>query len=193
MRLFILFLGTVLVPYFHQDSLSVSISSSNYLGRSESPNSLQNFEVCVCCCERFREVGVGPCNHPIACGLCNLRLRLLLNETNCVICKQSLDQLYITSHRGMTFEALQNSSRTLNDSMVGVPGVVFRDDVFRCRFEKFKSFDCVICNRTHESQRALAEHAKSAHGRTFCRLCLIHRKVFPQEQVRPYGKLLGRL
>lgn len=44
-------------------------------------------EDCACCCEPMTTVGLGECGHAVACGICTLRLRQLLNETGCIVCQ----------------------------------------------------------------------------------------------------------
>jgi len=44
-------------------------------------------EECACCCEPMTTVGVGECGHAVACGICTLRLRQLMNETSCIVCQ----------------------------------------------------------------------------------------------------------
>jgi hypothetical protein len=56
-------------------------------------------EECACCCEPMTTVGVGECGHAVACGICTLRLRQLLNETSCIVC-QVMDASHIAQVAG---------------------------------------------------------------------------------------------
>lgn len=56
---------------------------------------------CLICCEAFDEdkhrPGVGACEHLGTCSLCFQRLRLLVRDLTCCVCKTSLDNVYIFS------------------------------------------------------------------------------------------------
>ncbi len=141
---------------------------------------------CVCCCEAMKEAGVSHCNHPVACGLCSLRLRLLLNETNCIMCKQPMEPLIITKRCALRFESL--FQQNVSDTPLQVDeetGILFDDQDFMYTMQRLRSFNCPVCAEPFPSQRQLQEHVKHAHEMNFCQLCIDHRKVFPQEQVRP--------
>ncbi len=56
-------------------------------------------ETCIVCAEPFdsdqRLDTIGKCSHTDACSLCYLRLRLLLNDLECVVCRERLDNIYV--------------------------------------------------------------------------------------------------
>ena len=142
-------------------------------------------EVCVCCCEPLREIGVGRCNHAVACGLCNLRLRLLLNDTSCIVCKQPVDRLIIASHHSPRFQELLNGFENGSISLVldASAGVLFEDPDFFQSMRRLRGFACAVCQQPQPSQKHLLLHVRTRHNLTFCDICLVHRKVFLQEQV----------
>ncbi len=56
-------------------------------------------EICCVCAEPFdsehRLAAIGKCNHTDACSLCYLRLRMLLNNFECVVCRERLRTVYV--------------------------------------------------------------------------------------------------
>jgi hypothetical protein len=152
--------------------------------RGPSAHSDIKFDSCVCCCENLHEVGIGPCNHPVACGLCNARLRLLMNETSCIMCKQAIDPLIITKHKELDFNVLmRNCMQSLHLEDISDMGILIDDDNFSKKMLFLQSFRCSVCQESLSSMESLQGHVRKAHGMTFCQLCLDNRKVFPQEQV----------
>lgn len=54
---------------------------------------------CIICTEAldsgFHRPGVGPCEHTGTCGLCYFRLRKIMGDMSCCICKHQLENVYI--------------------------------------------------------------------------------------------------
>eukprot|EP00953_Heterococcus_sp_UTEX-ZZ885_P001189 1143-Heterococcus_DN1.PRE.2 len=70
------------------------------LGFPEHDATLLRFVVCMMCCVCLsdplqRLAAVGPCNHPGVCSLCYLRLRKLMRERTCVLCKSAMEQVMV--------------------------------------------------------------------------------------------------
>ena len=56
-------------------------------------------EHCIICTESFdnhrHRPGIGPCEHVGICGLCHIRLRRLLGDMTCPMCKSAQDSVFI--------------------------------------------------------------------------------------------------
>ena len=179
--------------HFSRMSSATLIAPMPDFAKTLALNSLpseRKMDMCVCCCENMHEVGLGACNHPVACGLCNLRLRVLMNETNCIMCKQAIHPLIITKYKELQFETLiRKCMSTLHLEDIREMDVLIDDDNFSQKMLFLQSFSCSMCKESPTSMTQLQEHVRKAHGMTFCQLCLENRNVFPQEQVRKFGAL----
>lgn len=47
---------------------------------------------------------MGACNHKSVCHKCVLRIRLLLDERKCSICKQELEEIIISNDASLTWD-----------------------------------------------------------------------------------------
>lgn len=56
------------------------------------------------CLEPIVHFAMGKCNHKSVCHKCALRIRLLLEETKCSICKQELDEIVISNDATLTWD-----------------------------------------------------------------------------------------
>lgn len=56
-------------------------------------------ECCAVCAEPLAWVGVGPCLHRDVCSTCVIRLRTVLKDRKCCICKQECPTVLVTRVR----------------------------------------------------------------------------------------------
>lgn len=57
-------------------------------------------DLCIACAEPLDWTGYGPCGHKDACSSCVARLRFVLEEKKCMICKQENPQVFFTRYMG---------------------------------------------------------------------------------------------
>ncbi|KAF4751928.1 hypothetical protein FOZ62_007840, partial [Perkinsus olseni] len=77
----------------------LSFASSLVLTDPVKPNTIDKIdEECSLCMEKLIYVAVGQCGHHNVCWLCALRLRWLLNDRACPMCKEELNALVLV-HR----------------------------------------------------------------------------------------------
>ena len=55
------------------------------------------------CFNELRFFALGACDHKNVCHTCALRMRLILEDENCPICKAELDEIVITGDKDMTW------------------------------------------------------------------------------------------
>ncbi|CAI5983530.1 unnamed protein product [Closterium sp. NIES-65] len=77
-------------------------------------------DCCAVCAEPLEWVAIGPCGHRDVCSMCVARLRVVMNDQRCCICKQSSLAVVVT-------KALGDYTRTSFDfaalpSLVATPG-----------------------------------------------------------------------
>lgn len=69
-----------------------------------SESDLLDTEHCILCFNDLRYFGLGKCNHKNVCHTCILRLRLIMKDNHCPICKTDLDEILIAEDQSLTFE-----------------------------------------------------------------------------------------
>ena len=53
-------------------------------------------DCCAVCAEPLEWVAYGPCGHNEVCFTCTARMRFVLNDKRCCICKQDCPSVYVT-------------------------------------------------------------------------------------------------
>jgi hypothetical protein len=148
-------------------------------------------DVCVICAEPFdskkRLAAVGPCNHTGVCSLCYLRLRWLMAEHSCVLCKSPMDQMMVAEKdKLMPFGQYEiwgdnaGAAYVFHDIARMFLPKAYHDD-----FVKDLQKPCCQdrrCLRECGDMRELEKHLREKHERFLCGVCLTHKKVFLTEQ-----------
>ncbi|RLN64568.1 hypothetical protein BBP00_00003391 [Phytophthora kernoviae] len=77
---------------------------------------------CVLCCNNIDNVSrfntVGVCNHKGCCSVCSLRLRQLLGNTSCVMCKTEMPRVICLQREDQSFESFQDWGDNIGPSHV---------------------------------------------------------------------------
>ena len=152
--------------------------------------------VCILCADVIEFHAVGACNHHGICSKCAMRMRLLMDDRHCPMCKQPLARV-IVSREMRPFESFE-----LWGDVAGPDSVLDEKSeiIFvACRAHykelcSLREFQCRIkrCREVKHSLGQLKEHLRRDHGVEFCELCLTHQSFFIQEQeVFTKGALKG--
>lgn len=118
---------------FNQNKSVVSADHShvpNLKDEEEEDDGLEHHHCLVCYTPTLHTSrGITPCNHDTICASCHLRLRSLLNDKRCPICKTENDTIIIdtdpdpTVHQHKKFQEYERWGDDLG------PNFVYRDDV----------------------------------------------------------------
>ncbi|CAL9108556.1 unnamed protein product [Musa textilis] len=160
---------------------------------------------CAVCADALEWVAYGPCGHREVCSTCVVRLRFVLGDRRCCICKTECPFVFVT-------KALGDYTRVVADFSVFPPGPTeglvgqywfhedtqaFFDDVDHYRMIKAMCrLSCSVCDKNAEVQggesakrrmrfrsiEQLNGHLRHQHNLFMCNLCLEGRKVFICEQ-----------
>ena len=68
-------------------------------------------EHCLLCYNNLQFFQLGKCNHKNICHTCGLRLRLIIKDLQCSICKTDLTEIVISEDQSLTFEKFENELR----------------------------------------------------------------------------------
>uniref|UniRef100_K3WZB0 RING-type E3 ubiquitin transferase n=1 Tax=Globisporangium ultimum (strain ATCC 200006 / CBS 805.95 / DAOM BR144) TaxID=431595 RepID=K3WZB0_GLOUD len=143
-------------------------------------------EQCLLCADPIKFYAVGECNHTGICSKCFMRMRIIMNDKACPMCKTVLDRV-IVSKEERTFDSFQLWGDALGaDSFLDEPSEMI---FFECRahydaMRALREFKCRIkkCREVKHSLNQLKDHLRRDHGAEFCELCLKHQHFFVQEQ-----------
>ena len=96
-------------------------------------------DACVVCCESTQHWAIGACGHRVVCPACSLRMRVLLNSTECVTCKRVQPFTIVTPAKCVFEELAKRTSTMLFDTSANV----FYDDALAyARMEALRGFHC---------------------------------------------------
>nr|CCA22737.1 conserved hypothetical protein [Albugo laibachii Nc14] len=146
-------------------------------------------DCCVVCANKIDFHAVGECNHHGICSKCFMRMRGVMNDRSCPICKKILSKM-IVSREIQPFESFS----TWGEEFLGAGNAVDAktDMIFvncRAHYQSLKrllDFYCRVRSCHHSTQPflnidQLNLHMKEEHDLMFCQLCLAHETQFIQE------------
>ena len=115
--------------------------------------------VCWVCCKEMKYRAVGVCGHNDVCMMCNLRMRLLLNNNKCPLCNMEQDRILITSNPYAKLEDFPTLSTSATDK------ILFEDEECRKIADDLLSIRCPIptCRAVHHNMTLLSRHLKMTH------------------------------
>ena len=130
---------------------------------------------------------LGKCNHKNVCHTCILRLRFILHDFKCPICKTECDDLLIAENHSYTFEKFLNDDgfkkSLLKDNED--PRIYYESAKVKSAGQQLRQLQCLVhgCNPGYQfhTLEALKQHLEREHQKTFCKICLKGRLVFIRE------------
>ncbi|KAL4087932.1 hypothetical protein PRIC1_012363 [Phytophthora ramorum] len=142
---------------------------------------------CVLCCNtidnvaRFNTVGV--CNHKGCCSICALRLRQLLGQTACVMCKTDMPRVVCVQREDERFESFQDWGDNIGPAHVfdEASAMFFLKEDYAKRIRKLRDPFCKKCGKKFATVAALRTHVLDVHGLQYCNTCMENKKVFLEE------------
>ncbi|EKX54529.1 hypothetical protein GUITHDRAFT_41810, partial [Guillardia theta CCMP2712] len=132
---------------------------------------------CMCCCEPMETVALSLCGHHSVCGLCSYRLRVLLNQTQCIFCQQISESVFIADSRDFPPQGPMDHVVWDNQTKV-----CFETEELASRFRALTVAKCTTCEETFNTVKQLQSHTRTCHRLRYCWLCLENRKIFISEQ-----------
>lgn len=140
---------------------------------------------CLLCLGDLKYIAMGPCGHKHICVTCTLRLRLIIKDIACPICKVNLESIYIIDDPKLTYEDVSGMEEDLIRDRDD-PTVFYLNEKCQHEGEQPRHLICRIGKCKHKKEfsniNGLKRHLERDHKRTFCEICLKHRIVFLQEQ-----------
>ncbi|KAG6498576.1 E3 ubiquitin-protein ligase ZNF598-like isoform X2 [Zingiber officinale] len=160
---------------------------------------------CAVCADPLEWVAYGPCGHREVCSTCVVRLRFVLGDRSCCICKTECPMIFVTKALGDYTRVVADFSVFLTGGTEGKTGEYWYHEDTQAYFDDADHYkmvkamcrlSCSICDKNSESQggegikrrtrfrsiEQLNGHLRHQHNLFTCNLCLEGRKVFICEQ-----------
>ena len=120
------------------------------------------------CCQEMQYHAVGSCGHNDMCMRCALRLRILMKDYRCPICKAELERVLITDNPTRTLEEYPRLSPVEAEH-----GFLFENREAYDMMQQLTTFCCWLkgCEKQRSrsfTQASLRKHIESFHKLRFC-------------------------
>ena len=153
----------------------------------EEQSKVLDAEHCILCFNELKFFALGQCDHKNVCNTCSLRLRLILEDEQCPICKADLDEIVITEDKDLTWGVFTKKLKRRCEEDPEDDTVYFHNDAAKESSLALRNLTCIIHNCPHSNKQfpnvaSLQRHLESNHDKTFCKICLKGRTVFIREQ-----------
>ena len=148
---------------------------------------LSDREHCILCFNDMRFFGLGICNHKNVCHTCILRLRFILKDKKCPICKTQSEELLIAETQSITYEQFKKADfRKQLHTDDEDANIFYESGKVKTAGQLLRQMQCLVynCNPGYRfpSLVALQTHLEKEHQKTFCKICIKGRLVFIREQ-----------
>ncbi|KAF7067168.1 hypothetical protein CFC21_073087 [Triticum aestivum] len=165
---------------------------------------------CAVCADALEWVAYGPCGHREVCSTCVVRLRFVVGDRHCCICKTDCPSVFVTKAMGDYTRVISDFSALPAAASEGKAGEHWYHEDSRAYFDDADHYkmiramcrlSCSVCERIEEDQAGQAAQAQAKgrdstfktigllrghladkHGLRMCNLCLGGRKVFICQQ-----------
>ena len=152
---------------------------------------------CICCLHELYTFVYYSCSH-FVCLNCAIKMRFLLQKTDCPVCRQESPKVLCTKNQidQKEFDALITQCRVKFGATVLNPfpscaprqenapdlGIYLEQDTIWKECEEVLESRCDYCSATFSSLDELDRHLRKIHFRFYCELCLGNLKMFPYER-----------
>jgi len=108
-------------------------------------------EHCILCFNEIEFFALGSCGHSLVCAKCALRIRLLMDDQKCALCKTELEEVVITSDRGLTWANFDKNLRNECDKDRVDETIFYRDRPSKIEGMKLRTLTCLINSCSHKA------------------------------------------
>lgn len=135
--------------------------------------------LCVVCFKNVEIYSIGECDHPV-CYECSTRMRVLCEQNECPICRQSLSKVIFTDEK-RPYRELETSNRS--EYYNKKYKICFANLQIQKAFYDLLDHPCPKCDsKSFYSFDALKEHVRKEHELFYCDICVSHLKIFSFER-----------
>ncbi|CAN1762592.1 E3 ubiquitin-protein ligase hel2 [Linum perenne] len=152
---------------------------------------------CAVCADTLEWVSYGACGHRDVCSTCVARLRFIIQDRRCCICKTESDVVFVTKALGDYTRMINDFSVLPSEPREGRVGSYWYHEDTQAFFDDAEHYkmvkamcrlSCSVCDKAEDETNDVRniEHLKGhlfhKHKLVMCSLCLEGRKVFICEQ-----------
>ncbi len=110
---------------------------------------------------------MGSCGHTAVCAKCSLRIRLLMDDKNCTLCKKELEEIVVTQDRSLTWSRFDKTVRHDCDNDRKDDTIHYTDRQSKIEGMKLRTLTCLIANCTTKTNfpnsDVLRRHMETVH------------------------------
>ena len=128
---------------------------------------------CNICTEVVDIYAIGDCNHPI-CYKCSLKLLKFYNHS-CYLCKNDLKSVYYSRHSKISNVHKYTLTKLEEDFKVLI---YLENEELKEKFNDLTANKCAECAQQFANLKQLKAHARHAHSKVYCQVCLKEKKEF---------------
>ncbi|KAF2356929.1 Zinc finger RING-type [Trinorchestia longiramus] len=160
--------------------MSTSKKVNNSSKKMTANSSKEEEDVCVVCFRSVEIYSVGDCDHPV-CYECSTRMRVLIDRTECPICRKDMSQVVFISKKNL---APFRNLNTRNMSCERRYAIFFESDKEMLAYDTLLEHPCPVCReqRVFKNFEELKSHVSQQHQRYYCDLCVFFLKIFTRER-----------
>ena len=107
---------------------------------------IKDKEHCILCFNQLRFFALGQCDHKNVCHTCSLRLRIILEDEQCPICKAELDEILITEDKEMTWSFFDKKLRKKCEEDPEDDSIYYQDEEAKKNSLSLRNLNCMIYN-----------------------------------------------
>ena len=79
--------------------------------RPRVDSNVSDSDNCILCYNAINFFAMGCCDHKNTCHKCSLRLRLIMKDSKCSICKTDLEEILISKNKTITWQEFEKKWR----------------------------------------------------------------------------------
>lgn len=139
----------------------------------------EEVEICLVCAEDIKYAATYPCNH-FVCHVCSLRLRALIKNNNCPMCRTEHSTVIVSDNTDKRYEEYSRNDLQYKDEKLGM---YFDSQKTRDEVQSLLKFNCPAkkCSHVCSGWKDLKTHVHMSHDRVLCDICMRHKKAFTVE------------
>ena len=77
--------------------------------RERAESGVSDQSSCILCYSDIKFYAMGKCDHKNVCHKCSLRIRLVMKDMKCSMCKTELDEIVIASDQDLTWDDFEDT------------------------------------------------------------------------------------
>ena len=103
-------------------------------------------DFCLLCDNHLKFFAMGPCGHKNVCHTCSLRLRLILEDEECPVCRADLDEIVISDDKSLTWEIFNKKLKRKCEEDPEDDTIYYHNEAAKQASLQLRTLNCLINN-----------------------------------------------